>query len=198
MFKKNPPLDWTFYDFDFDKDANWGNLGYGFDLYDPFDPDLTAFHAHGGKLLLYHGLSDLSVSPEVSIDYYTEVANRMGGPEALHDWFRLFLVPGMFHCGGGVAPVRIDPTGSFVTGPGPLLQLVEWVENGDAPNSLVASYLRDGKVFRTRPVFPYPQVARYTGTGSIDDAANFTASDPPVVHDGDIKWIFDRGKGMRG
>jgi Tannase and feruloyl esterase len=192
MYKDSPPLDWTFYDFDFDKDVSWGKLRYGFKLYDPFDPDLSKFRAQGGKLLLYHGLSDLSVSPEVSIDYYTEVAKRMGGHKRLRDWFRLFLVPGMFHCGGGVTPVRLDPSGPVPVGPDPLLKLVEWVESDTPPDSLVASYLDDGEVARTRPVFPYPQVARYAGEGSIDDAANFEATDPPVLHDGDISWIFER------
>jgi hypothetical protein len=195
QFRRSPPLTYTYEDFDFDRDFQ--SLKQGDRLWTPFNPNLSAFHSRGGKLLLYNGLSDVTVSALVSIDYYAEVAKRMGGNDRLANWFRLFVIPGMFHCGGGVSPVRIDPTGDSPVGPGPVLQMVDWVENGNPPERLITSYLSAGDVVRTRPVFPYPQVARYTGTGSIDDAANFVAAPPPVEHDDDIKWIWDPGKGMK-
>ena len=79
------------------------------------------------------------------------------------DFFRLFMVPGMFHCRGGVGPDRLDG----------LTALINWVENGTAPTTITAGQMTDGKVTRTRPLCPYPQVARYSGTGNPDDAANF-------------------------
>ncbi|MGH9247095.1 MAG: tannase/feruloyl esterase family alpha/beta hydrolase [Acidimicrobiales bacterium] len=196
QFRHSPPLTYTYEDFDFDSDFQ--RLREGDELYDPFDPDLSAFHARGGKLLLWNGLADVTVSALVSIDYYTEVANRMGGPAQLHDWFRLFLIPGGFHCLGGAQPARLGVGGPTTVGPEPLLQMVDWVENVNPPDQLVVSYLdAGGEVFRTRPVFPYPQVARYTGSGSIDEADNFVAAPPPVEHDGDVKWMWDPGRGMR-
>jgi Tannase and feruloyl esterase len=192
--KKNPPDGWTFYDFDFDEDFNWGQLKYGWKLYDPLVPDLSAFHAMGGKLIHYHGWSDVSVSAKTAIDYYTEVADSMGGPQALDDWYRLFLIPGAFHCGGG--GVRLGATGPSPAGTDAFLALVDWVESDTAPDTFTTRYFQGSTVVRTRPVFPYPQVAEYDGTGSIDDAANFVAADPPVAHDGDIHWLFDPGPGM--
>jgi feruloyl esterase len=79
------------------------------------------------------------------------------------DFFRLFMVPGMHHCGGGPGPSAFDT----------LTPVSQWVEQGKAPESLVASKAESGKVIRTRPLCPYPQVAKYKGTGSIDEAANF-------------------------
>jgi hypothetical protein len=190
QFTPSPPLTYTYEDFDWEKDIK--DVQKGDALWTPFDPDLSAFHARGGKLLLYNGSSDVTVSSLVSIDYYTEVGKLMGGPSELDSWFRLFIIPGMFHCGGGATPVRLDPTGSSPVGPGPVLQMVDWVENGDPPERLVASYLQGGSVVRTRPVFPYPQVARYDGSGSIDDESNFVAAPPPVEHDGDQKWLWDK------
>ena len=89
----------------------------------------------------------------------TSAANGPGTPE----FFRLYMVPGMFHCRGGVGTDRLDA----------MTALINWVENGTAPASITASQVRDGKIVRSRPLCPYPQVARYLGNGSTDDAANF-------------------------
>lgn len=189
QFRKSPPLAYTYLDFDFDTDATVGKLRYGHELYDPFDPDLTEFEQSDGKLLLYHGWLDNSTSSFVSVDYYSDVAEAMGGPDELHDWFRLFMIPGMGHCGGRIGDTRLGVDGETNIDMG---MIVNWVENRVAPDQLIASYFdEDENLVRTRPVFPYPQVARYDGSGSIDDAANFVAADPPVEHDGDIKWLFD-------
>jgi feruloyl esterase len=79
------------------------------------------------------------------------------------DFYRLFMVPGMNHCSGGDGPNRFDMVG----------MLDQWVDNGKTPDRILASHSADGKVDRTRPLCPYPQIARYTGLGSTDDAANF-------------------------
>ncbi len=162
------------------KDPNWDwrtfNIETDVALADKIDngtinainPDLSAFTKHGGKLLMYHGWSDQNVPPLSTINYYKSVLDKMGGGSKTSDWLRLFMVPGMAHCGGGEGPNRFD----MVTA------LEQWVEKGKAPEQIVASRISDGKVARSRPLCPYPQVAKYKGTGSTDDAANFTCKTP--------------------
>jgi feruloyl esterase len=84
------------------------------------------------------------------------------------EFFRLFMMPGMFHCGGGVGPNLADT----------ITPLVDWVERGIPPDRILATLRRDGKTVRTRPLCPYPQVAKYKGSGNIDDAGNFVCSNP--------------------
>jgi feruloyl esterase len=129
--------------------------------------DLTAFMRRGGKLLLYHGWADQYFSAQSTIDYYRKVVDATGSAQA-SDWLRLFLAPGMAHCSDGEGPNTFD-----------LISALErWIENNQAPGSIVASHSTDGKLDRTRPLCPYPQVAKYNGTGSIDDAANFRCVTP--------------------
>jgi feruloyl esterase len=128
------------------------------------NPDLTAFASHGGKLLTYHGFSDPSIAPQASINFYKSALKATKPPAQSQDWLRLFMVPGMGHCSGGEGPNTFDMVAPLET----------WVEQGKAPERILASHLTSGKVDRTRPLCPYPQVARYNGTGSIDDAASFT------------------------
>jgi feruloyl esterase len=195
VFEEDPPLSYTFRDFNFDTDVP--KLRRALDIYDVINPDLTAFREAGGKFMSYHGWGDTTVSAMVSIDIYHEIAKRNGGTEAIDSWYRLFTIPGMYHCGGGPQNARIGLGGDRPAGMEPLLQLVEWVEHDTPPDQLIVSYLdEDGEPVRTRPVYPYPTVARYLGSGSIDDAANFGPADPPVLHDGDVKWIWDPGEGM--
>ena len=99
----------------------------------------------------------------MSIDYYESVIEKLGDKET-REFYRLFLIPGMFHCGGGVGCGTVD----WVT------PIVDWVEKGTAPGKLIGARVEGGKTARTRPLCPYPEVARYKGTGSIDDAGNFT------------------------
>jgi hypothetical protein len=133
------------------------------------NPDLSHYRDHGGKLLIVHGLADQLITPQGTIDYFERVQSQMGGAKATSRFVRLFLVPGVNHGFIGAGP---GPVGEFRA-------LVSWVEEGNAPDRIMAE-LRDksGKVIRTRPLFPYPQVAIYKGSGSTDDAANFVKSSP--------------------
>lgn len=131
---------------------------------DELDPNLQAFAKHGGKLLIYHGWADQQVAPMSSVDFYQSVVDLRGGTEPSSDWIRLFMAPGMAHCAGGEGPDTFDKLGA----------LEDWVEHGKAPAQIIASHSTAGKVDRTRPLCPYPEVARYNGTGDINDAKNFT------------------------
>lgn len=135
------------------------------------DPDLSAFRDHGGKVIILHGLTDQVIPHEGSVDYYERVQKQMGGAAETAKFARLFLVPGVDHGfrGPGAAP-NINRV---------ILSLIGWVEEGKAPDQLLGE-ARDaaGKVIRTRPVFPYPQIARYTGTGDPNDAKNYVAHTP--------------------
>ncbi|MFI1994151.1 tannase/feruloyl esterase family alpha/beta hydrolase [Actinoplanes sp. NPDC020271] len=148
-------------------------------IYDATDPDLTAFRAAGGKLLLWHGWADPAITPYGTIAYYHAVVERMGGTAATQKFARLFMLPGVAHCGGGQGPDAIDA----------LTPTLDWVEKGIAPDRLVATQRQDDDtVVRTRPVYPYPAVARYDGSGSTDDAVNFAPAAPPTRYRDDIAW----------
>ena len=132
------------------------------------DTDLTAFAKHGGKLVMYHGWADQDIAPQASIRFYTSAIAATKPPAPSSEWLRLFMVPGMQHCGGGEGPNTFDMVGA----------LEPWVEQGNPPRQILASHSTDGKVDRTRPLCPYPQVAAYKGTGSTDQAANFVCKAP--------------------
>jgi feruloyl esterase len=132
------------------------------------NPNLTAFMSRGGKLLVYHGWADQQVAPMSTINYYGNVLETMGGAAKTSEWFRVFMAPGMAHCRGGDGPNTFDA----------LTALETWVEKGQAPAQIIASHSSAGKLNRTRPLCAYPMVARYDGTGSIDDAANFVCRMP--------------------
>jgi feruloyl esterase len=130
------------------------------------NPDLHAFQAHGGKLIMYHGWADPLLSPYNTLDYYGAVQKTMGGQQATDAFLRLFMVPGMEHCRGGPGPDTFDAVAS----------LADWVEHGVPPERLTATRKgADGKTAdRSRPLCRYPQVARYKGSGSTDEAASFS------------------------
>jgi feruloyl esterase len=159
-----PRPDYDFQTFDFDRDVSllerWGKLA------NADNPDLSAFRKRGGKLLMTYGWADQILQPMMGVNYY-ERAVETNGPQT-KDFFRLFMLPGMAHCGGGIGPDRQDA----------VTAVIDWVEKGRAPDSLLASKVVKGEVVRTRPVCPYPQVARYKGEGSIDEAANFRCVAP--------------------
>jgi feruloyl esterase len=133
-------------------------------LLDATDPDLGRFKARGAKILMYYGWADPALNPIMGVEYYERVLQTMG--QGTTDFFRLFMMPGVFHCGGGVGPDRFDA----------ISILARWVEEGAAPDRIVASKVQDGKATRSRPLCPYPLVAKYNGKGSIDDAANFACT----------------------
>jgi len=136
------------------------------------NPDLTRFRERGGKVIITHGLADQLIPPQSTIEYYEKVQERMGGTAKAAEFARLFLVPGVDHgfrgAGAGPSPAATQAA------------LIRWVEEGRAPDRLLGEAKdKDGKVLRTRPLFPYPQFAKYSGSGSTDDAANFVAAIPP-------------------
>ncbi|HLE95632.1 MAG TPA: tannase/feruloyl esterase family alpha/beta hydrolase [Acidimicrobiia bacterium] len=128
------------------------------------DPDLRDFRNGGGKVLLWHGWYDQLIMPEGTIDYYERVVHRMGGWHRTADFARLFMAPGVFHCGGGPGPNQFNAFGA----------LVAWVEGGDAPNRIIASGVNpmDGQAV-TRPLCLYPRVARYDGKGDPNQESSF-------------------------
>ena len=166
LLYKDPDWDWR--TFDLDRDVEKAEASPEIRSADAVDPNLQPFVQRRGKLLMYHGWSDALVAPRASVNYYNSVLARMGGAAKTSGWIRLFMVPGMGHCRGGDGPNTFDAVGA----------LNDWVDNGRPPDRLVASHATNGRVDRTRPLCPYPQLATYKGTGSIDDADNFTCQVP--------------------
>lgn len=165
---------WDFTDFDYDDD-----LAYALEKVSPAvdatNPDLSPLRDRGGKLLVYHGWADPDISPLSAIDYFNEVVDTMaaqGGEAArraeINDFYRLFMVPGMGHCAGGPGPDRFDA----------LSAMENWVENGIAPEQLIARKVQDGQTTRSRPLCVFPRRAVWSGAGSSDEAANFSCRLP--------------------
>lgn len=171
--------DWDYKTFDIDQATKLTDAKTA-DALNATNPDLNPFMKHGGKLILYHGWSDAAISPLNTIDYYNSVEARMGR-ESTDSFTRLFMAPGMQHCGGGPGPNIFgenpgdptdDPDHNIYTA------LEQWVEKGAAPSRIIATKYADGGnpskgVQMTRPLCPYPQVAKYKGSGDANDAANF-------------------------
>lgn len=136
------------------------------------DPNLNAFHKRGGKLILYHGWCDAAIPGQNAVDYYQSVVKTMGA-QKVDTFVRLYMVPGMQHCAGGASPNRFGqnaaPQGTPESNIAATLEA--WVEQGRSPGPIVAT--RPG---RTRPLCPFPATAKYKGTGSTDDAANFNCA----------------------
>jgi Tannase and feruloyl esterase len=164
LVPKPPKPDYDYKTFDFDHDVHllddWSKEA------DAKNPDLSKFHRRGGKLLMTHGWADTILQPMASVNYYERALAYNGGETK--EFFRLFMVPGMAHCAGGNGPDSHDPVSA----------VVDWVEKGKAPESIVASRIVNSKVVRSRPLCPYPQVAKYSGQGSIDESSNFHCMAP--------------------
>src|SRR5262249_53151212 len=147
--------------FDFDQDP--ATLTRARKIYDAPAVDLRAFKDRGGKILLWHGWADAAVMATSSIGYYEDVMKNMGGREQTEDFFRLFLIPGVHHGGGGPGLTEFDA----------LTALEDWIEKGRPPDELIACRRNDGVTDRCRRVFPYPILARYSGKGDPKEAKNF-------------------------
>jgi feruloyl esterase len=146
------------------------------------DPDLSRFQRDGGKLVLWHGWSDQHISPQGTIEYYDAVRKTLGD-KVTDSFAKFFLFPGVAHCGGGTGPNVFDV----------LTPVMAWTESGRTPTKIVASLTGStGAVTRTRPVYPFPAVARYDGTGSIDNASNFVSYTPRHPVQDDFNWLGAR------
>ncbi|MDF5726228.1 MAG: tannase/feruloyl esterase family alpha/beta hydrolase [Rhizonema sp. PD37] len=195
-FPKSPPSsfsykDWPFTSEGFNRLRSLGNL------YNATNPNLKAFRDYRGKLILYHGWSDPAIPPQGTLAYYQAVQETMGGLAKVQSFARLFLLPGVYHCQGGTSPSRADW----------LTPIMAWVEQGTPPTKIIASQTADDSasggfsnptaratsrnttIIRTRPIFPYPMQARYSGKGSIDDAANFVGEMPSQTTSDRIDWL---------
>jgi len=175
VFVPDPGPLWQSANFDIDKD--YRRFGMMESLYNASNPDLRRFKAAGGKLLIFQGWNDALVPPDSVIDYYETVQRTMGGRETTQDFSRLFMLPGADHCAGGVGATAIDY----------LTSMENWVEHGQAPDRLIGAHLKNQGAYAvhrsfplnpddvafTRPVYPYPAVARYTGTGDPKQADHF-------------------------
>ena len=154
--------DFDYHKFDLDTDMALADKS-GIDAH---THDLSPFKAHGGKLLLYHGWADPAIPPGNTVNFYNGVLAKMGPKQ--DDWLRLFMVPGMLHCSGGPAPDQFNK----------MAVIERWRETGSAPERILAAHVSNGQVDMTRPLCPYPQVAVYKGSGTTNDAANFTCKAP--------------------
>lgn len=167
-FIAHQDANWDWRSFDLERDHALAQERAGF--MEAVNPDLSAFKARGGKLLIYHGWNDGgsggAISPLNSITYYESVLKRMGRNQ--EQWLRLFMVPGMAHCGGGTGPNQFSA----------IAAMERWRESGVTPDRIVAARVSNGRVDMTRPLCPYPQVAVYSGTGSTNDAGNFICRAP--------------------
>lgn len=158
--KSGNDLDWR----TFDIEANYADIQQIREILDATDPDLSDFASRGGRIIGYFGWADPALNPLMGVEYYEAVQAEMG-EEVTSDFYRLFMAPGMFHCDGGYGPDQFDP----------FTPLVEWVERGVAPDKIVAT---QSEPQRSRPLCPYPQVARHDGTGDVNDAASFACVAP--------------------
>ena len=157
------------------------------DAVDSTNADLTAFKAAGGKLNQYHGWNDAAIPAWSSIDYYRDASGKMGGIENIQSFYRLFLAPGTDHRGGSLGP---DAVGGVFGRPSPshdpthdvVAALAHWVEDGAAPETIVATRYRGGDpakgIEAQRPWCPYPAIARRSGQGDLNDAAAYACIMP--------------------
>lgn len=160
-------------------------------LFDATDPDLSAFAGQNHKLILWHGWADPHISPLNTVAYYTAM-QRVMGEKSVQGFARLYLFPGGYHCGGGEGPFDVDL----------LSPIMRWVESGTAPEKLIASHRVGGQemdgppgahapmpVDRSRPIFPYPQIAVYKGSGSINEESSFAAAAGQPISPAYLKWL---------
>ena len=153
-----------FRNFDFNSDDVTKARELGKKLF-KVSPDLSKFKSMGHKLILWTGWSDCAINPQHTIDWYEEVLAKMGGNSKVDDFMRFYMTPGVLHCMGGQGTSKVD----WITA------LEKWVEKGVSPDGMIGSNPASGL---SRPICPYPQVAKYIGSGSVNDAANFECVKP--------------------
>lgn len=173
---------WDFRRFNFDRDVAFLDDKLG-PVRNAIDADLKSFRDRGGKLILYHGWADPDISPLSTVNYYDNVIARMG-EKSVDDFMRVYLAPGMQHCGGGAGATVLGAVPETGAEPQRGIQaaMERWVEKGTAPGEVIATKYKNplnpqSGVAETRPICAYPKVARYKGRGSTDDAVNFTCAD---------------------
>jgi feruloyl esterase len=162
------------------------------EVYDAADPDLSGLMKAGGKLIMWHGWADSAIPPLNTVAYFDAVLAFMG-KDKVDQFARLYMFPGGYHCNGGETSIAVDM----------LSEIIAWVEKGVAPNKIVGRFSKSSgggragrgaanaapaQIFRTRPVFPYPQISVYKGSGSIDEEANFR-SELPKARPEKIIWL---------
>jgi pimeloyl-ACP methyl ester carboxylesterase len=164
---QNPQFDWqTLGEADFAADFLASQRTFH-DVIGTDDPNLERFRKHGGKMIIWHGESDPLIFPRGTVNYYQRVLAANGGAQEVTQFARLFLAPGVGHCGGGDGP---GPVGLFDA-------VVNWVEKGIAPDTVPAARRRQDGSVMSRPLCAYPATAKWTGRGSTDDAASFVCVD---------------------
>ena len=176
--------DWPYPTFDFDKDVQRADEDLG-PVTNATSPNLEEFRKLGHKLIYYHGAADPLIPAQNGIDYFESLVSMQKGLARAQSFYRAFLVPGLYHCSGGPGPIGFGtsqpaPTSQRDADHDALRALERWVENGTAPAQIIGTKYVDGDpakgVAFQRPLCPYPQVARYKGSGEMNDAANFTCA----------------------
>ena len=193
VFAENLPLNFDIGDIKFDE-ATFLKLAAMHPLYDALNPDLSQFDGQGHKIIFWSGLADGSTVPTNIVAYYEAMQSSVG-KERAQRFARLYLFPGGYHGNGNPGPIDCDL----------LSAVIGWVEKNVAPYRLISYYLPSSdqkggkygpygnalnvaKSYRSRPVYPYPEIAHYKGSGSIDEAENFDAEAPPMTHP-PFRWI---------
>lgn len=154
---------WNVQSLDFDGDVAAADRADG-EILNDIDPDLRAFNAHGGKLLMFHGWSDPIIAPMESVQYFESVVAAMGGMDKTKSFVRLFMLPGVGHCQGGPGPDTFDKIGA----------IERWTEQGLAPDAIEATHKGPDGPPLSRPLCAYPEVAHWNGSGNTNDAASFS------------------------
>ncbi|MBE1526516.1 feruloyl esterase [Sphingopyxis sp. OAS728] len=188
LFKWVFGADWDWKSFDFDRDMPLVDKRLDAIVNDATRGSLKAFAARGGKLIVYHGLADTLVAPGQSVAFYERHAKEFGGMGKLADNARLFLAPGMMHCGGGAGPDSFNGTLGIPRQPPAydarhdiFSALIDWADGGKAPDEIIATKFASddiGRIDMQRPLCPYPQKAVYRGWGSTSSASNFACTAP--------------------
>ena len=172
----------------FDEYVSHDNSSNLSSVVDATDPNLTAFYRDGGKLIQWQGWADQFIPPEGSVAYRQSVVNTMGA-STVSKFYRLYMFPGVYHCGGGYGPNVFDL----------LTPLINWVEKGTDPTDVVAAAVSggtgaagtgasSGTVEYTRPVYPYPEEVKYAGTGNVNDASSYVGYTPSTPHNDNYQW----------